>query len=531
VSGDREPGAGATSRRKLLLGAGAITFLGAQACSRADSAANRAKSRATDTRAPRRGGLLRISFDQTARGLNPLTHVFVTEFLVGELLFSGLTRLSFDMQPEPDLALSWSPNDRLDVWTFVLRPNVRFHDGSPLTSADVVATIKAILDPATGSPGRSAIGPIVSVEAVDSLTVRLTLSASYADLPAALTHPNVKILRAAHLANDQTALNQAAVGTGPFTLVSFEPAHLIEVKRNPGYFRPGQPYVDRTQILIYPDSTAESSSLLSDGVDLMGRVRATDFAGLAASPGIVGARVASGQFLKLAMRCDQPPFNDVRVRQAMAACIDRQVLLDVLVDGYGSIANDTPISSAFRFFHQTSPKRRDIGRARALMAAAGYPDGVDLTIMTDTRPPFKRDFCVAVREMAKPAGFRIDVKVVPDALYLDQVWLKERFYAGNAEMRQTEDAAFSFLFTSQSPWNESHWHDSKFDDLVMRARSEEDDADRKRLYAAAQTYLSEQTPSIIPIFFDVMSAYRDRVQGFRAHPRGVIFRLESVWLS
>lgn len=471
-----------------------------------------------------------MALDQPARRLNPLKHVLTTEFLIGELLFNGLTRLGYNMLPEPDLAVSWSSNPELTEWTFQLRPSVKFHDGSLLQPADVVGSINAILDPATGSSARLSIGPIASVAAVGPDKVRFSLSTPYADLPTALTHPNAKIVRASHVA-DSTVLDRNPVGTGPFTLTTFDPARVIDVKRNPDYFREGQPYVDRIRVLIYPDPTAETSALLSGGVDLIAKVHSTDYASLSNSPGIIGSRSRSGQILKIAMRCDLPPFNDVRVRQALGACIDREMMLAVLADGYGIIASDMPVSPAYRFYSDMPPKTRDLQKARKLLVDAGYPDGIDVELVTDTVPTMKLDFAVALREMAKPAGFRINIRLTPEATYLDQVWLKEKFYVGNYEMQPTIEAISSLLFSTHAPWNDSHWHDAFFDGLIQEARSELDPAKRAQLYAKAQGYMVDQTPSIIPIFFDVLAAHRDTVHGFKVHPRGAIFRLDGVWLS
>ncbi|HET8729412.1 MAG TPA: ABC transporter substrate-binding protein, partial [Alphaproteobacteria bacterium] len=113
-----------------------------------------------------RGGVLRVSVDQAPSKLNPLQHRVNPEYLLGELLYSGLTRLGPDMAAEPDLAESWTSSEDLTEWTFKLRPNVVFHDGSKLTANDVVATFVAILDEAVGSPARSNVGPIEEVTAV-----------------------------------------------------------------------------------------------------------------------------------------------------------------------------------------------------------------------------------------------------------------------------------------------------------------------------------------------------------------------------
>src|SRR3954464_9077244 len=145
---------------------------------------------------PKRGGVLRISVDQGAAVIHPLLARVNPEYLVTELLYSNLTRLKPDMAGEPDLALSWEAGAGLTEWMFKLRPNVSFHDGSPLTAEDVVATFKAILDPKTASPARTNVGPIREIVAVDASTVKFTLSVAFADFPVALAYTNARIIPA-----------------------------------------------------------------------------------------------------------------------------------------------------------------------------------------------------------------------------------------------------------------------------------------------------------------------------------------------
>ena len=132
-----------TTRRRFLLGTAFVA-----------ASASLSLSVPAFAQAPVKGGTLRVAIDQAASVLNPLLVRVNPEYMLSELLYSGLTRLKVDMSPEPDLAESWSPNDDLTEWTFTLRKGVKFHDGSAMTAADVVATYKAILNPETASPGR-----------------------------------------------------------------------------------------------------------------------------------------------------------------------------------------------------------------------------------------------------------------------------------------------------------------------------------------------------------------------------------------
>ena len=479
---------------------------------------------------PTKGGTLRVSVDQAPVKLNPLLHRVAPEYLLGDMLYSGLTRLGPTMAAEPDLALSWTASADLTEWDFVLRQDVTFHDGSAFTAADVVATITAVLDPATASPGRLNIGPITAVAAVDPHTVRFTLKDAYADLPVALAYTNAKIVPAAVLAAGAARLDREAVGTGPFKLVSYEPSRATVVERNPAYFLAGQPLLDRVEVLLYPDPTARTSALIAGDTDLMLAVEPTSFERLRSSAGVKAVRTPSGQFLNVIMGCDQKPFDDPRVRRALALSIDRAALVELVAEGLGTVGEDVPANAAYHFYDKLPDKAANIAEARKLMVAAGHGRGLDLTLVASDRPGTRAQLGVALREMAKPAGFNIAVQTMAHATFLDQVWRKGPFYIGLYNMQATMDAIFSLLYTSNAPWNESKWNNAEFDKLVQAARRTADEPERRALYDKAQQLMYAEVPTLIPVFFDLLAAHRDTVQGFKLHPRGTVFRLEEVSL-
>ncbi|WP_316233623.1 ABC transporter substrate-binding protein [Bradyrhizobium sp. SZCCHNPS2010] len=481
--------------------------------------------------APARGGVLRISVDQGVAVIHPLLTRVNPEYLVTELLYSNLTRLKPDMTVEPDLALSWHADAGLFEWTFKLRPNVTFHDGTALTADDVVATFKAILDPKTASPGRTNVGPIKEIAALDPLTVKFTLSSAFADLPVALAYTNARIVPAKAIAGDLGSLATKPNGTGPFKLVSYEPDRKIVVERNASYYDPARPYLDRVEILVYPDRTAEASALISGDTDLMLSTTPGEYERLAKAAGVKALRTPSGQFLNVNMGCDQKPFNDVRVRQALALTVDREAMAGFVAGGYGTAGNDTPLSPAYRFYKDIPLKKPDIAKAKKLLADAGYPGGLDLTLVASDKPETRTQLGVAIREMAAPAGFRINVQTMPHATYLDQVWKKGNFYVGFYNMQPTADAIFKLLYTSDAAWNETRWNNPRFDEVVNAARAETAEANRRALYDRAQGMMNDEVPSVIPVFFDILAAQRSYVSGYVLHPRGSVFLLDKVSLG
>jgi peptide/nickel transport system substrate-binding protein len=263
----------------------------------------------------------------------------------------------------------------------------------------------------------------------------------------------------------------------------------------------------------------------------MSTTPASEFGRLTTAPGVTALRTPSGQFLNVNMRCDQKPWDDVRVRQALALSVDREALVGFIAEGFGTSGNDTPMNAAYRFSTSLGLRTPDPAAARKLLAEAGYPNGIDATLVASDRPGSRTQLGVAMREMAKPAGFRIDVQTMPHATYLDQVWKKGAFYVGFYNMQATADAIFSLLYTSDSAWNETRWNNAEFDGLVGEARVTADLDRRAALYGQAQALMHEQVPSVIPVFFDLLAGRRHWVEGFLLHPRGAVFRLDQVWLT
>lgn len=474
---------------------------------------------------------MRMSVDQAVGTLNPLLSRVDPDYLAAELLYSGLTRLTLQMTAEPDLAESWAANADLTEWRFRLRKGVTFHDGTPCTAQDVVATFNLLLDPHTVSPGRTNVGPIQKTIAEDDHTVLFQLASPYADMPIAIAFPNARIIPTAIAQGDLSQLSQTANGTGPFKLVSFEGDRSIIVERNPHYYDPERPYLDRIELLVYPNPTAEAAALLSGDTDLIAHTTPSEFPRFSGRSGVVPLRVSSGLYLNVVMRCDQKPFNDVRVRQALSLTVDRPAMVGFVAQGYGTPGNDTPLSPAYRFYKKLPERKPDLAKAKQLLAEAGYANGLDLTLIASDTPDTRSQMAVALSQMAQPAGFRIKVQTMPHATYLAQVWKKGQFYIGYYNTQPTADGVFSLLYTSNAAWNETHWDNPDFDKLVVAARATTDNVKRAALYAQAQEMMYDQVPTVIPTFFDLLSARRSYVQGYALNPRGLVFALDRVWFT
>jgi peptide/nickel transport system substrate-binding protein len=481
--------------------------------------------------AAKAGGTLKLSVNITPGVLNPMLARAAAEYMMSEMLYSGLTALGTDMTAQPDLATKWLSNDNATQWTFTLREGVKFSNGQELTSADVVASLNKLLDPQTGAPGRRNLGPIKTVEADGDYTVVVTTETPFADLPVALTYPTAKVVPADIIANDFDSLAQVPVGSGPFKLQDFRVDEIAVLVKNADYFVQGLPYLNRVEVKTFPDSAGSSAALLAGEIDMVHDVQSTDFARIDAAPGVSGLRTPSGRFLDVVMDTTVAPFDNVLVRQALSYCVDREAMIELVADGYGTAGNDSPINAAYRYHADAPHKSYDPKKAKELLAQAGYPDGLELELIASVKPGYRSTMAVVLREMAKAGGFDISVKTMDHSSYLDQVWKKGKFYVGFYNMMPTEGMSFNLLFTSGASWNETKWNNAEFDEYVRIADETTDPEKRKELYANAQSLMQEQVPALIPCFFDILGAKADYVNGYVQHPRGASFAFHKIWMG
>ena len=198
-------------------------------------------------------------------------------------------------------------------------------------------------------------------------------------------------------------LDREAVGTGPFRLVSYEPSRLCVVERNPAYYDPARPLLDRVELVLFPDANARTAAQLAGNTDLLLFGQPTEYERLNGAAGQVALRTPSVQFLDIILGSKDKPFDDVRVREALALTLDRDALVELVAEGLGSPGADTPSNAAYLFDAGLPPRKPDIARARALLAEAGYPRGVTATLVASDRPNTRAQLAVAIRAMAKPA--------------------------------------------------------------------------------------------------------------------------------
>lgn len=459
---------------------------------------------------------LRVAIPGSPKHFDPALFAIVEEYQLGFALFDGLVWVDETLTPQPMLAEAWESSKDLKEWTFKVREGVQFHHGTQLTAHDVVHTFGRILDATGNSTFRNTLSFIDSVEAIDEYTVRFLLASPSAELPVLLGAPQARIV--AHDYGSQT-LDVQPSGTGPFRFVRDLPGDRVQLARNPTYWQEDQPQLDALEFVFMP--YAQQISALQHGlVDMMMQVGMADMASLATDPAISVIEVAGGAYQSIVLRATTKPFRDVRVREALKHCMDRQTLWKEQLRQRGEIGNDHPVAPISTFHANLPVRPYDPEKARSLLSAAGYANGLTLDLLTSTVRPGMVELATAFQHMTKPAGINIDVIRTPPQVYWSDYAGRVPFHTGNWGFRPSIDETFMVAYHSLSKGNESHWHNPALDDLIDRARGEPNTDERQVLYQQAQQLIMEEGAVIIPYFLPALMAKRTDVTGFAAHPSG-----------
>jgi peptide/nickel transport system substrate-binding protein len=461
-------------------------------------------------------GTIRVAVGTTLTQLDPAKTTIGDEYIYVHLVFNGLTRIDRDLTVKPDLAESWTASEDLKTWTFKLRNDVKFHHGRALDADDVVFTMKRILDPATGSRARANISMVQSVEAVDPATVRFTLNIPYAGFQDIFGERQMRIVPRDRI----DTISTAPVGTGPFKFKSWSPGDRMELEKNPDYFEKGYPKADAISMRIIPEAAARLAALESGAVDILWSLpyEAVDKFKTHASVRVDSVPTASWDGVIL--NNERPPFNDPRVRQALALTIDKEALVELALFGQGAPTH-SPIPPSHPYFNSgLGFKKPDIEKAKKLMAEAGLAGGVDVPLQVPQERDGRVRLGVAVRDMAKAAGFRINVERVPFASYSANVAGKAQMYVDGYFARPTIDTALFPFYHSSGSWNRQLWlyKNTRVDELLDTGRKTNDEAKRRQLFGEFQKVVDETVPSIIAYSSGHVNGVRKNVEGFRSTP-------------
>ena len=474
-----------------------------------------------------------VSLNSDPGALNPAVTTSGNTHPVTDQIFNGLVGLDEHLSPVPELAERWTIEDEGRAYRFALRQNVTWHDGAPFTSADVTFTFEnALLK--YHSRTRAALQDLVqAIEAPDDHTVVFRLRRPYSPLLQRLDVVEASIIPK-HLYDGQDLLagepTRRPVGTGPFRFVSYAPADRVVLERNPTYFRPGLPGVDRLVFRIMPSAATAVAALEKGEIDYVGGVAGPEVERLRRTPGIAvvsGTGGSGGSVCEdvLIPNLARRPLDDIRVRRAIAMAIDRQFIVDRVYFGQGRPATG-PISHllAWAYTPEVRQYPHDPEAAMRLLDEAGLKpraDGERLAI-TFTHAPTQQRLGQALREQLKAAGIVLDLKTVDFNAAVEQVFVKKNFDLGMASFCNGADPDIGvrrvYVSSNIGPFpfsNGAGYRNQRVDELFDEASRLQDRTERRARYVEIQRLLAEDVPYFWIIDSEGLRAYRTAFTGFR----------------
>ncbi|CAN7353167.1 ABC transporter substrate-binding protein [Ensifer adhaerens] len=468
---------------------------------------------ATDARAqePKRGGHLKLGLKggATTDSLDPAAYSGSVSFVIGHLW--GDTLVESDPKtgaPLPALAESWEPSADASEWTFKIRGDVSFHDGSKLTVADVVATLKRHADEGSKS---GALGLMRSIKTIEEKagSLVLTLTEGNADLPLLLTDYHLIIQPKGGVDNPASP-----VGTGPYKLASYEAGLRATFEKNADDWRSDRGFVDSVEIIVMNDTTARIAALSSGQVHFINNIDPKTVPLLKRAPRVEILRTSGKGFYSFLMHCDTAPFDNNDLRLALKYAVDRQAILDRVLGGFGTLGNDYPVNGNYALAPEGIEQRAyDPDKAAFHFKKSGH-DRPILLRTSDAAFPGAADAAVLFQESAKKAGIEIEVRREPEDGYWTNVWNVQPFCASYWGGRPTQDSRYSTSYLSTAEWNDTRFKREDFDKLLLQARSELDEAKRKEMYRTMAMTVRDEGGLILPVFNDYVNAASASLKGF-----------------
>lgn len=456
-------------------------------------------------RAQKRGGSFRAALGHgaTTDTLNPGS--WENDFVNGQsYAYCGhLTGFTRDGSLEPQVAESWEATPDAAQWRFKVRSGVTFHSGKSVTPQDVIASINFHRGEDSTSAAKPLLSSIANISA-DGDTVVFELNSGSADFPTTFTDFHLPILPA----TSETTIDwQSGDGCGPYKLEEFEAGVRAKYVRNENDWDSGRGFFQDIEVLSVVDANARTTALVSGDVHMVDKIDLKTVGLLSRDRAVAIHSVSGNQHYTFAMSTDKGQFTDANVRRALKYAVNRQELVDKILFGYGSLGNDHPIGRGQRFYNDEMPQTEyDPDKAKFYLKEAGL-DSLSVELAAaDAAFGGAVDAAVLFQNSAASAGIDIQVKRAPNDGYWSDVWMQHPFSAVYWGGRPVEDAMFSTAYAAGAAWNDTFWENERFNELLVAARAELDEAKRREMYFEMQVILNEDGGAIIPMFANYVFA-------------------------
>lgn len=484
------------------------------------------------------GGRLRLGINPPpTKEIEPHTFADQGGLVTGGVAGEFLTRATQSLTLKAELALSWKPNANATVWTFKLRPGVKFQSGQAFGADDVVATYERLVSPSSGSAALSAFKGVLSpgnIKAVDNLTVEFRLDAPTASFPYLTSSTTYQAIILPKDYKEGT-FTKTAQTTGAFAITSYTPGVGVKYDRNPGWWG-GTAALDGVDGTYFADDAAVTAALLGNQVDLADQIQFATGRALFSNPNVQIFATRGATHRQVPMRVNlKNPLKDRRVRQAIALTLDRPAIVKTLFNKYADVGNDSPFAPVYPSTDRTVPQRKkNLAQAKRLLAQAGYPRGFKITLTTEKVGEIPQ-LAQIIQRSVKAIGIDMKLVILTPTAYFDGTqegpptgygntpWLNAPMNITDWGHRAVPNVLLTSAIRSGGVWNAAQYKNKKVDKAIASYLGAIAAADQRKYAGQIQRLLLADTPVIFPYFYNFLTAGTKKVKGYQADALGTVF--------
>lgn len=412
----------------------------------------------------------------------------------------------------PSLALSWNSKDGGKTWDFVIRQGVEFHNGKILTAKDVQLTMERHSNESSKS---GALGIMRGIESMSTAgdVFSVTLKSANSDLPYLMSDYHLLIQPEGGVDNPS-----AGIGTGPYRLKVEEPGIRYTFEKFDRHWNDQVGHYDSHDIIVLNDDTARVAALQSGQVHAIDKVPPRIAKLAARAPGVsIVVTPGPGHYI-FVMHTDTAPFDNKDLRLALKYAIDRESMVETVLNGFGSIGNDIPINDSYPLFDTTLEQRPfSLELAAEHYKKSGHDGSPIVLQVSDAAFPGAVDAAQLFQQTAKAAGIPLKLDRLPSDGYWSEIWNKKPFCASFWGGRPVQDQMYSTAYFSGADWNDTRYSDAEFDAMLVEARAEVDLERKKAIYAKMARLVHNDGGLINPMFNQFIDGYSDKVAGVIPH--------------
>jgi peptide/nickel transport system substrate-binding protein len=500
--------------------------------------------------APKKGGIIRLGM-RVQDLKSPHTYSWIEGANAARQSLDYLTFTGIDNVTRPNLIAKWEASPDLKSWTMTVRNDVTWRRGEKFTADHAIWNLTRVLDAKTGS---SVVGLLKgfmleefetdeidaktqakkkstklwdasAIQKVDDFTFKLNGRVANLTIPEALFHYPLLVMHP----DDKGVFGVGANGTGAFELIELEVGkRAVFVARKSGHWGGGA-HIERFEIIdLGEDPAAQIAALASKQVDMIYQGAIST---LPVVEKLAHVQINSIDTAYTAVARVQPikPFDDKRVRQALRLATDTEATLKVAHRGLGKPGEHHHVAPAHPEYANIGGSKRDVAKAKALLAEAGYKDGIDTEIACRPAPDWELLAVQAMVEQWKEAGIRVKINVMPSAQYWDN-WTKVPFGFTTWAHRPLGTMVLGLAYRTGASWNESKWSNAEFDKLITEAEGYLDVEKRRAVMAKIEAIMLDDGPAVVPLWRAVFNFSDKKIKGYKIHP-SIYLEAKDMWVD